>query len=206
MNRMNKNSSPGNPHRLFVFDSAKDYLPWFLMFLVAVLAVVQLWNQGRVWWCQVGDYTPWSWTVLSAHNSQHVIDPYTFTHILHGILFFWITSLIFKKMPLAWRLLIALSVESAWEVVENTDAIINRYREATISLDYFGDSIINSIGDIISFGFGFWVAYKIRFWFSLAFFVVVEIILLFWIRDSLVLNIIMLTYPLDAIKNWQMGL
>lgn len=160
---------------------------------------------GRVWWCQQGDYAPWSWEVLSAHNSQHVIDPYTFTHILHGILFFWIASLLFRKIPLAWRLLIAISVESAWEVVENTSAIIERYREATISLDYYGDSIINSLGDIASFGFGFWFAYKIRFWLSLAFFVLVEIILLFWIRDSLILNIIMLIYPLEWIKHWQMN-
>lgn len=108
-------------------------------------------------------------------------------------------------MPLVWRLLIAISVESAWEVVENTNAIIQRYREATISLDYYGDSIINSLGDILSFGVGFWLAYKIRFWLSLAFFVLIEIILLVWIKDSLILNIIMLIYPLDAIKKWQMG-
>lgn len=108
-------------------------------------------------------------------------------------------------MPLAWRLLIAISFESAWEVAENTNAVIQRYREATISLDYFGDSIINSIGDIFSFAFGFWLANKLRFWFSLVFFVLVEMILLFWIRDSLILNIIMLIYPLEAIKKWQTG-
>ena len=142
---------------------------------------------------------------MSAHNSQHFIDPYTFTHILHGILFFWIASLIFGKLPIVWRLLIAISVESAWEVAENTNAVIQRYREVTISLDYFGDSIINSLADIFSFALGFWLANKIRFWLSLAFFVLVEIILLLWIRDSLILNIIMLLYPLDAIKKWQGG-
>lgn len=197
--------SEKSQNRLFVFHSAKDYLPWLLILLVIFLSVLQLWNQGRVWWCQVGDYSPWSWDVWSPHNSQHLIDPYSFTHILHGILFFWITSLIFGKMPLAWRLLIALSVESAWEVIENTDAIIQRYREATISLNYFGDSIINSLGDILSFAVGFWLAYKLRFLLSLVFFVLMEIILLVWIRDSLVLNIIMLIYPIEAIKKWQMG-
>jgi hypothetical protein len=202
---MTGNSNPTNLNRLFVFDSARDKAAWFLMLLVTVLSVFQLWNQGRVWWCQTGDRAPWSWEVWSPHNSQHLIDPYTFTHVLHGVMFFWIASLIFRKLPLAWRLLIALSVESAWEVIENTDAIINRYREATISLDYFGDSIINSVGDIFSFAFGFWLAYKIRFWLSLAFFALVEIILLVWIRDSLVLNIIMLIYPIEAIKKWQLG-
>lgn len=191
--------------RPFKFDSAKDYLPWILILLVTALSIFMLWSQGRVWWCQVGDISPWSWEVWSPHNSQHVLDPYTFTHVLHGILFFWIASLIFPKMPLAWRFLLAISVESLWEVVENTDAVINRYREATISLDYYGDSIINSVSDILSFALGFWLAIKLKLWLSLAFFVLMELILLFWIRDSLILNIIMLLYPLDAIKQWQMG-
>jgi Protein of unknown function (DUF2585) len=198
-------SKNSNSNRLFVFNSAKDYLPWILIFAAVALSALQLWRQGRVWWCQVGDYAPWTWQVWSAHNSQHVFDPYTFTHILHGVLFFWIVSLIFGKLPLAWRLLMAISVECAWEVAENTNAVIQRYRETTISLNYFGDSIINSLGDILSFSFGFWLAYKLRLWLSLAFFVVVEIVLLFWIHDSLILNIIMLIYPIEAIKKWQMG-
>ena len=180
-------------------------MPWILIFAAVALSVFQLWRQGRVWWCRVGDYTPWSWQVWSAHNSQHVFDPYTFTHILHGVLFFWIASLIFGKLPLAWRLLLAISFECAWEIVENTTAVIQRYRETTVSLNYFGDSIINSLGDILSFSFGFWLAYKLRLWLSLAFFVAVEIVLLFWIHDSLTLNIIMLIYPIDAIKKWQTG-
>lgn len=196
---------PENPNNLLSFNSKKDYLPWILIFAIVILVAFLLRNLGRVWWCKQGDYAPWSWSVLSAHNSQHIIDPYTFTHILHGVLFFWIASLIFGKLPIVWRLLIAISFESAWEVAENTNAVIQRYREATISLDYFGDSIINSLADIFSFAFGFWLANKIRFWLSLAFFVVIEIILLFWIRDSLILNIIMLLYPLEAIKNWQTG-
>ena len=186
-------------------ESSKKYLPWILVFGAVAISVLLLRILGRVWWCRAGDYAPWSWEVWSAHNSQHVVDPYTFTHILHGVLFFWITSLIFRKMPLAWRLLIAISVECAWEVVENTNMVIQRYREATISLDYFGDSIINSLGDILSFACGFWLAHKLRLWLSLAFFVVVEIILLFWIRDSLILNILMLLWPIDAVKGWQMG-
>lgn len=203
---MSETFNSASQERFFVFNSKKDYLSWLLIFAVVALSTLQLWNQGRVWWCQAGDYSPWSWAVWSPHNSQHVIDPYTFTHVLHGILFFWIARLIFRKMPLAWRLLIAITVESAWEVVENTDMIINRYREATISLDYFGDSIINSLGDILSFAIGFWIAHKLRFWLSLIFFVVMEIILLLWIRDSLVLNIIMLIYPIEAIKQWQTGI
>ena len=173
--------------------------------VIAVTAIISLNLLGRVWWCEAGDGWPWSWEVISRHNSQHLIDPYSFTHILHGILEFWLIGLVFWKLPLAWRFVLAIFIESSWEVVENTNYIINRYREATISLDYYGDSIANSLFDIVCCGLGFALAYKIRLWWSLALFVLTELILLFWIRDSLMLNLVMLVYPLDAIKTWQQG-
>lgn len=172
---------------------------------IVVIATIMLAMQGRVVWCEAGDYWPWSWTVMSRHNSQHVIDPYSFTHILHGVLEFWLIGLVFYKLPLAWRFVFAIFIESAWEVVENTSYIINRYREATLSLDYFGDSIINSLADILACGIGFVIARKLGFWKSFALFIATETILIFTIRDSLILNIIMLIYPLDAIKAWQIG-
>src|SRR5687768_11604814 len=168
-------------------------------------AIVSLLLLGRVWWCQAGDYSPWSWTVNSRHNSQHIIDPYSFTHILHGILEFWLIGLVFTKMPLAWRFVLAIFIESSWEVVENTNYIINRYREATISLDYYGDSIANSLFDIVCCGVGFAIAYHVRLWWSAAIFFATEAILLILIRDSLLLNLLMLVWPLDAVKQWQMG-
>lgn len=171
---------------------------------IVVVATIMLAIQGRVIWCEAGDYWPWSWQVMSRHNSQHVIDAYSFTHILHGILEFWLIGLVFSRVPLAWRFVIAIFIESTWEVAENTSYIINRYREATLSLDYFGDSIVNSLADIVCCGIGFVIAKKIGYWSSLALFIVTETILIFTIRDSLILNIIMLIYPLDAIKNWQM--
>lgn len=173
---------------------------------IVIAATISLNFQGRVWWCQAGDYMPWSWDIWSTHNSQHLIDPYSFTHILHGVLEFWLIGLVFRKMPLAWRFTIAIFIESSWEVAENTNYIINRYREATISLDYFGDSIINSLADIFCCGLGFVIAYKLRFWRSLMLFLATEAILIFWIRDSLIINIIMLIYPIDAIKQWQIGI
>jgi hypothetical protein len=170
-----------------------------------VAAVISLNLQGRVWWCQFGDYIPWSWNIWSAHNSQHIIDPYSFTHVLHGVLEFWLLGLVFNRVPLTWRFFLAILIESSWEVAENSSYVIQRYREATISLDYFGDSIINSIADIVCCGTGFVIAYKLRFWRSLALFIITEIILLLTIRDSLIVNIIMLIYPLEAIKHWQTG-
>ncbi len=164
-----------------------------------------LWIQGRVWWCQVGDWSPWSWTINSAHNSQHIIDPYSFTHILHGVLEFWLLTLIFRKVPPAWRLLMAVTIEASWEILENSTYMIEHYRAATISLNYFGDSIVNSLSDITCCALGFSIAYKLKFWKSLALFVATELILIFTIRDSLIINLIMLIHPLDAIKAWQMG-
>ena len=171
--------------------------------LIILTTIIALDLMGRVWWCQVGDPVPWPWIVLSRHNSQHLIDPYSFTHILHGILEFWLIGLVFRKVPVAWRFVIAIFIESSWEVVENTNYVINRYREATISLDYYGDSILNSLADIVCCGIGFMIAQKIRLWWSLAVFVTMEVILLFWIRDSLLLNILMLVWPLDSVRSWQ---
>ena len=174
--------------------------------IIILAAIIALDLMGRVWWCQAGDYSPWSWTVLSRHNSQHLIDPYSFTHVLHGILEFWLIGLVFRKVPIGWRFVIAIFIESSWEVVENTNYVINRYREATISLNYYGDSILNSLADIVCCGLGFLLAQKIKLWRSLAVFVAMEVILLFWIRDSLLVNILMLVWPLDSVRSWQQGM
>lgn len=169
------------------------------------LMVVGLYWQGRVWWCKVGDLSPWSSDIWTAHNSQHFFDPYTFTHILHGVAFFWIVDLIFKEIPLRWKIFLVILVEAIWEFAENSNAVIERYRAVTISLDYYGDSILNSLADVLSCAFGAFIAYKLKFWRSLAYFVITEIILLFWVRDNLTLNVIMLIYPIEAIKMWQAG-
>lgn len=184
-------------------DGTRSY---YAIGALVITAVVMLWLQGRVWWCQAGDIVPWSWDIWSTHNSQHVIDPYSFTHVLHGILEFWLIGLVFPRVPLAWRFFMALFIESAWEVAENTSYVIQRYREETMSLDYFGDSIINSMADIICCGIGFYIAYKLRFWKSLALFIATELILILTIRDSLIINIIMLLWPIEALKQWQIGL
>jgi hypothetical protein len=194
----------GRAH-LFQHENRKDYYPWLAAAAIFAAAAISLWAMGRVWWCEAGDLAPWSWDIWTRHNSQHLIDPYTFTHILHGIFEFWMLGVLFPKMPLAWRLVIAVGIESAWEVGENTDAVIQRYREATLSLDYYGDSISNSLADIVACAGGFMIAYRLRFWRSLGLFLLTELVLVLWIRDSLILNVIMLIYPIEAIKNWQMG-
>lgn len=181
-------------------------LPLVLAAVASVLMILTLSWLDRIWWCKFGDlaiYVNEAWN--SSHTSQHLFDPYTFTHVLHGVAFFWLTTLIFKSLTNSWRFSIAVLAEAAWEVFENTNYIIERYRENTASLDYFGDSVLNSIGDLIACAVGFWAAVKLGWRKSLVFFIAVEVILLLSIRDSLLLNILMLIYPLEFIKSWQIG-
>ncbi len=204
-------NQPKNQDNLFVFNSWKDYLPWILMLGVLVFTVVQLHFLDRIWWCRWD--TPLYFATFDAwskHTSQHFIDPYFFTHVLHGFLFLWILNLVFDvilkiKIPKAWLLFIAVFAESIWEIVENSPTVIERYRENTASLDYFGDSIANSIGDIVACIIGFIVAYELKFRRSLIVFLIIELLLILTISDSLLINIIMLIYPIEAIKIWQTG-
>lgn len=178
----------------------------FLSVSSIALMVIALRFSGRLWWCKQGDwaiYVKEAWG--SSHTSQHLLDPYAFTHILHGVAFFLIAKLLFPKLSVGWRFLIAVAAECGWELLENSNFVIEKYRANTASFDYFGDSIVNSIADVAAMSFGFWIAYKLGTWKSLAFFVLVEIFLILWIRDSLLINIVMLLYPIEAIKSWQGG-
>jgi hypothetical protein len=184
-----------------------SFVPFFAALGITGLMAFVLWSQGRIWWCKLGDwaiYINQAWN--SSHTSQHFLDPYSFTHILHGVAFFWIAGLLFSKLRNEWRFLIATVAEATWEVFENSSYIIEKYRENTASLDYFGDSIANSVGDVAACSLGFWIAVKLGLWRSLAFFIVVELALIFWIRDSLLINILMLIRPIETIKQWQMAI
>ena len=147
----------------------------------------------------------WSGDVTSDQNSQQIADPYSFTHVIHGAAFYGLTRLAFPAAPLALRAVTAITLESAWEVYENTDTVINRYRAATVSLGYVGDSVTNSIGDILSCAIGFALAWWFPTRVTIAWVAAIEVVLAFLIRDNLTLNILMLIYPIDAIKAWQMG-
>ena len=173
--------------------------------LIFAISAVVLTAMGRVWWCASGDWVPWSFDVWSSHNSQHLFDPYTFSHVLHGVIFFGVLYLLRSRVTLSWRAVIAALIEATWEITENTQMIIDRYRESTVSLDYNGDSVLNSMADIASCLAGFALAASIPWFGSVAFFIIVELVLLWWIRDNLTLNVIMLVYPLDVIKAWQSG-
>ncbi len=178
--------------------------PVWVMALTMVAMVFLLRWLGRIWWCACGQWNLWAGDIWSSHNSQHILDPYSFTHVLHGVAFFWILAWLFKRMPFSWRLALAMALEAAWEVAENAPFIIQRYREATIGLGYEGDSVLNSLSDVVCCVMGVVIARYAGFRWSLVLFVVVEAGLAFWVRDNLSLNIIMLLWPIDAIKQWQM--
>jgi hypothetical protein len=161
---------------------------------------------GRVWWCEAGDLQPWSWDVWSPHNSQHLIDPYTLSHFQHGIgLYCLLLVLLKSRTTICTRTLVVALVEAAWEVAENTEWMIQRYRAETISLDYYGDSILNSVSDYAACIVGVLIAQRLPLWASAVIFAGLEIASVWWIRDSLLLNGLMLLWPIEAIRRWQMG-
>ncbi|MEM7112630.1 MAG: DUF2585 family protein [Chloroflexota bacterium] len=183
-----------------------NFWPLLATATVLIIATFMLRNQGRFWICSCNEVWLWSGDIWSAHNSQHILDPYSFTHVLHGLAFWAILHWLAPQWPLMWRFWVAIAVESLWEVVENAAFIIDRYREATIALGYEGDSIVNSLADIALCGLGFYIAQRIGWRWALLLFITTEIALTLWIRDSLLLNVLMLLAPVDSIRDWQAGL
>jgi Protein of unknown function (DUF2585) len=172
--------------------------------LIAATATILL-QMGQVPICKCGYVKPWHGVVYSSENSQHLSDWYTFSHLIHGFAFYGLLWLVGRRWPVGLRLMLAIVIESGWEVFENTDMVINRYREVTISLDYYGDSVINSIVDILAMVAGFLAASRLPVWSIVVLTTAMELFVGWYIRDNLTLNIIMLVYPLDVIRRWQSG-
>lgn len=170
---------------------------------LCVLTVVAMRIEGRSWFCACGDARIYVGDVWSSHCSQHLLDPYSFTHFTHGLIFAGFFALLMPRMPRTWRFTGSIGLAAAWEILENSPLIINRYRTATMSLNYLGDSITNAMGDILCCAVGFMVATRLGWKWSIAVYLAIEVILLVTIRDNLALNVLMLLWPIDAVRQWQ---
>ena len=180
------------------------YWPIFAIIASFGATALLLHLEGRLWFCACGHIQLWSGQICSANNSQHFLDPYSFTHVLHGFLFCWLIVWLLPRLNVNWQLGLAIAVEGCWEVFENTNFIIDRYRSETAALGYTGDTVVNSFGDILCCLIGFLVAQRLGLRRSLIVFAVLELVLIVWIKDSLVLEILTLVVPLNAVRSWQM--
>lgn len=179
--------------------------PYWIALAIGIAAAALLLAMGRHPICTCGTVGLWVGARDSAETSQMIADWYSLSHIVHGLIFYAALAWIVPRWPIGWRFALALGIEAAWEVIENTPMVIDRYREATAALDYSGDSVLNSMADIAMMGVGFYAARKLPVWASIVLLIVLELVPLFVIRDNLTLNVWMLLAPSASIAAWQSG-
>ena len=171
--------------------------------VIIVIQAVVLYSFGQPLFCTCGVIKLWEGVVLSIGNSQHLTDWYTFSHVIHGMLFYGLFSLLFPRSSVGVRLLCAMTLESAWEIAENTPMVIEHYRQQALAVGYSGDSIINSVSDTCSMALGFVLAYKLPIITTVCIALFLELCALYFIRDNLTLNVINLIHPFEILNSWQ---
>ncbi|WP_370664160.1 MULTISPECIES: DUF2585 domain-containing protein [Rhizobiaceae] len=175
-------------------------------FLVILVQVVSQYLMGRLWICECGYVKLFEPGVNTPGNSQHLFDWYTPSHIIHGFLFYGLGWLIMRKKPIAAKLALAALIEAAWEILENSPLVIDRYRTATMAVGYSGDSILNSGMDMVAMIAGFFFAARVPIWLTVVIALAFEAVTAFVIRDNLTLNVVMLVWPIEVVKTWQAAL
>ncbi len=171
-----------------------------------IVQIVTLALMGRIPICECGYVKLFEPGVNTAGNSQHISDWYTPSHIIHGFLFYWLAIVVLPRASFGARLTLAVVIEAAWELLENSPIIIDRYRTATMAIGYTGDSILNSAMDTVAMGLGFLFAARAPVWLTVALAIGFEVATAIVIRDNLTLNVLMLVWPVEAIKAWQAAL
>ncbi len=187
----------------------------FIIILIGIITaqILSLYAMGRLPICACGFVKFWEGDVMSSSNSQQIADWYTFSHIIHGFIFYAMMYFINRKffikkggLPIAWWLIVAVLLEVGWEIIENSTWIIEYYRANTVSIGYIGDSILNSVFDVIWMALGFFIARKLPVYMTITLIIVFELMTGYFVRDGLILNILMFIYPAEAIKVWQTGM
>lgn len=173
--------------------------------ILLVAQVIVLFFLGQPWIAESGHVKLWEGVVLSAGNSQHVSDWYTFSHVIHGFLFYLALWYFFPRIPIGYRFLLALGAEIAWEIAENTPMVIEHYRQQALAQGYIGDSILNSISDTLAMAIGFLMAWRLPVALLVGLGIGMEIFVGLSIRDNLALNIIGFFHQFDFISAWQSG-
>lgn len=182
-------------------DGRRDVIVIVVGLAIVAATALILAVMGQPWIAPSGSVHLWGGT----EHSQHIIDWYTPSHIIHGFIFYLVLWLVMRRQPLGIRALVALVIEAAWEITENTPWVIDRYRDVTIAADYVGDTILNSVFDLVAMLVGFWLAARLPVWLTVLLAIGFELLAAWAVRDNLTLNVIMLVYPLDGILAWQAG-
>jgi hypothetical protein len=178
---------------------------WLAALLILAVLAAWLSATGQPFLAASGRILLWYNDPSGPEGSQHLFDWYSPSHLIHGLLFYAALWLVARRVPVGWRLVMAVVVESAWELVENSPVVIDRYRSVTVSKDYFGDSVLNSVMDVVCMGLGFWLARRLPVWASVILILAFEVFTTWVIRDGLALNVLMLLWPVDAVREWQAG-
>ena len=175
-----------------------------IILIIITATAATLLAMGRPPICTCGYVALWHGAIDSG-NSQHLFDWYSPSHVIHGFLFYGAGWLLLRRLPLRFRLLIAVLIEAGWELIENSPTVIDRYRTATMALGYVGDSVLNSVSDISCMMIGFALARRLPLWATVLFGIAMEFVTLAVIRDNLTLNVLMLLWPIEVIRHWQAG-